>query len=114
VIIREEYRIIFVRFCWLPTQYLSIRDIIGRYRRDIDRIVRMLLTGVMAWEFRLFGPGDIWQIFPFTHDGLTEIREDGTIFYRSILLVPADESIGSPLGNGTSGEGNGYDPGDDP
>jgi hypothetical protein len=52
----------------------------------------MPLTGVMAWEFRLFGPGDIWQIFPFMHDGLTEIREDGTIFYRSILLVPADES----------------------
>lgn len=60
MIICEGSRIIFVRFRWSPTQYLSIRDIIGRYPRDIDRIVRMPLTGVMGREFWLFKLGKTW------------------------------------------------------
>lgn len=114
MIICEESRNVFVRFRWSPVQYLSARDIIVRYPRDIGRIVRMPLTGVMAWEFWLFEPGDIWQHFLFTHDGLVEIRKDGSIFYRPVLPVPAAESAGSPHGNGSSREEDGFGPGDDP
>jgi hypothetical protein len=114
MIICEESRNVFVRFRWSPTQYLSARDIIVRYPRAIGRIVRMPLTGVMAWEFWLFGPGDIWQFFLFTHDGLIEIREDGSIYYRPMLPVPAAGSAVNTPGNGVSGEGDEYCPGDDP
>jgi len=114
MIICEESRNVFVRFRWSPVLYLSARDIIVRYPRDIGRIVRMPLTGVMAWEFWLFGPGDIWQFFLFTHDGLIEIREDGSIYYRPMLPVPAAESAGSSSGNGPSREEDGCDPGEDP
>lgn len=114
MIICEESRNVFVRFRWSPVQYLSARDIIMRYPRDIGRIVRMPLTGVMAWEFWLFEPGDIWQYFLITHDGLLEIREDGSIYYRPMLPVPAAGSAGSAPGNGVSGEGDEVSPGDDP
>jgi len=114
MIICEESRNVFVRFRWSPVLYLSARDIIVRYPRDIGRIVRMPLTGVMAWEFWLFGPGDIWQFFLFTHNGLIEIREDGSIYYRPMLPVPAAESAESSPGNGPSREEDKYGPGDDP
>jgi hypothetical protein len=113
LIICEESRNVFVRFRWSPTLFLSARDIIVRYPRDIGRIVRMPVTCVMAWEFWLFGPGDTWQFFLFTHDGLVEIREDGSIFYRPMLPVPAAESAGSAPGNRVPGKGDEYSPGDD-
>jgi hypothetical protein len=113
MIICEEFRNVYVRFRWSPTQYLSARDVIGRYPRDVGRIVRMPLTGVMAWELWLFEPGDTWQFFLFTHDGLIEIREDGSIFYRPVLPVPAADSAGGSSGTGDYGEGDEYDPGDD-
>jgi hypothetical protein len=74
----------------------------------------MPLTGIMAWEFWLFEPADIWQFFLFTHDGLMEIREDGSIFYRPVLPVPAAESAGSSPGNRTSQERDGCDPDGNP
>jgi len=114
MIICEESRNVFVRFRWSATQYLSARDIMTRYPRDIGRIVRMPQTGIMAWEFWLFEPGDIWQFFLFTHDGLIEIREDGSIFYRPMLPVPAAGSAGSSPGNGVPGKEEKYSPGDDP
>lgn len=114
MIICEESRNVFVRFRWSPTLYISPRDVITRYPRDIGRIVRMPLNGVMAWEFWLFEPGNIWQFFLFTHDGLLEIREDGSIYYRPVLPVPAAESAGSSPGHGDSGEGDEFGQGDDP
>jgi len=114
IIICEESRNVFVRFRWSATQYLSARDVMTRYQRDVGRIIRMPLTGVMAWEFWLFEPGNIWQHFLFTHDGLMEIREDGSIFYRPVLPMPAAHSAGSTPGDRTSQEGDGYGPGDDP
>jgi len=110
MIICEESRDVFVRFRWSPTQYLSARDIMTRYPRDIGRIVRMPQTRVMAWEFWLLEPGDIWQFFLITHDGLIEIREDGSIYYRPVLPGPVAGSAGSPPGNGASREGEGCDP----
>jgi hypothetical protein len=114
MVICEEFRNVFVRFRWSATQYLSTRDVMVRYPRDVGRIIRMPLTGVTAWEFWLFEPGDIWQFFLFTHDGLIEIREDGTICYRPVLPVPAADSSGSSPSDRASGVGDGYGPGGDP
>ena len=114
MIICEESRNVFVRFRWSSTQYLSARDVMVRYPRDIGRIVRLPLTKVMAWELWLFGPGNIWQFFLVTHDGLLEIREDGSIYYRPVLPVPVAGSAGSPPGTGVSGEGDGGNPDGNP
>lgn len=111
MIICEDSRNVFVRFRWSGTQYLSARDAITRYPRDTGRIVRMPQTGVMAWEFWLFEPGNTWQFFLFTHNGLVEIQGDGTIYYRPMLPVPAADSVGSSPGNGASRGGNEYGPG---
>jgi hypothetical protein len=108
MIVCEEFRNVFVRFRWSATQYLSARDVMTRYPRDVGRIVRMPLTGVMAWEFWLFEPGNLWQFFLFTHNGLFEIRRDGSIFYRPVLPVPAADSAGSSPSDGDSGKGDGY------
>jgi hypothetical protein len=108
IIICEEFRNVFVRFRWSATQFLSARDILRRYPRDVGRIVRMPLTGVMAWEFWLFEPGNIWQFFLFTRDGLVEIRKDGSIYYRPMLPVPAAGSAGSSSGDRASGEEDEY------
>ena len=114
MIICEASRNVFVRFRWSATQYLSTRDVMTRYQRDVGRIIRMPLTGVMAWEFWLFEPGDIWQHFLLTHDGLIEIREDGSIYYRPMLPVPVAGNGGSSSGDRTSQEGDGYDPDGNP
>jgi len=114
MIICEKSRNVFVRFRWSSSQYLSARDVMVRYPRDVGRILRMPLTGVMAWEFWLFGPRNIWQFFLFTHDGLAEIQEDGSIFYQPVLPVPAADTIGSSPGSEASREKDEYGPGNNP
>lgn len=105
MIVCEEFRNVYVRLRWSGTLFLSSRDILARYHRDIGRILRLPLTGVMAWELWLREPQDVWQFFLITHDGLVEIREDGTIWYRPVLPEPvADEAGRSPDG-GDYGEG---------
>lgn len=114
MIICEDSRNVFVRFRWSATLYLSTRDVMTRYQRDVGRIIRMPLTNVMAWEFWLFEPGDIWQHFLLTRDGLIEIREDGSIYYRPMLPVPVAGNGGSSSGDRTSQERDGCDPDSNP
>ena len=114
IIVCEEFRNVYVRLRWSGTFYLSSRDVLTRYHRDIGRIVRLPLTKVMAWELWLREPQDLWQFFLITHDGLVEIRDDGTIYYRPLLPVPvAEEAPSSPDGGGY-GEGDGPFPDTDP
>jgi hypothetical protein len=111
IIICEESRNVYVRLRWSETQYLSSRDILIRYSRDIGRMVRLPLTKIMAWELWLREPQSLWQFFLITHNGLTEIRDDGTICYRPVLPVPvADEAKNSTPDGGEYGEGDNPSP----
>jgi len=114
LIICEEFRNVYVRLRWSGTPYLSSRDVLTRYSRDIGRMVRLPLTGAMAWELWLLEPQDLWQFFLITHDGLAEIRDDGTIYYRPVLPVPVADEAKSSADGGGSDEGNRSGPEMDP
>jgi hypothetical protein len=114
MIVCEEFRNVYVRLRWSGTPYLSSRDVLGRYTRDIGRMVRLPQTRVMAWELWLREPQDLWQYFLITQNGIVEIRDDGTIYYRPLLPLPvADEAKSSPDGGGYS-DGDGPSPDMDP
>jgi hypothetical protein len=104
LIICEEFRNVFVRFRWSGAQYISSREVLGQYRRDIARIARMPLTAAMAWEFWLREPRGKWQFFLVTHDSIVEIRQDGTILYRAVLPVPAADTAGEGESSGDDGD----------
>jgi len=114
MIVCEEFRNVYVRLRWSGTPYLSSRDVLGRYTRDIGRMVRLPQTRVMAWELWLREPQDLWQYFLITQNGIVEIRDDGTIYYRPLLPLPvADEAKSSQDGGGYS-DGDGPSPDMDP
>ena len=114
MIICEESRNVYVRLRWCETQYLSSRDVLIRYSRDIGRIVRLPLTKMMAWELWLREPQNLWQYFLITHDGLIEVRDDGTICYRPVLPRPVADEAEKSQGDGGDGEGDGSSPDSDP
>ena len=107
MIICEEFRNVYVRLRWSSTRYLCSRDILERYYRDIKRMGRLPLTRVMAWELWLREPQDLWQFFLLTHDGVVEIRDDGTIRYRPVLPVPVADEAWSSADDGGNGERDG-------
>lgn len=114
IIVCEEFRNVYVRLRWCDTVYLSARDILTRYSRDIGRMVRLPLTSVMAWELWLREPQDVWQFFLITHDGLAEIREDGTICYRPVLPMPVADEAGNSADSRANADEEWPSPGSDP
>jgi len=98
IIVCEEFRNVFIRFRWSGADYITSQEVIRQYQREIKRISRMPLTRVMAWEFWLRMSRGKWQFFLVMHDGIVEIREDGTIFYRPVQQVPAADTAGQEAG----------------
>jgi hypothetical protein len=94
LIICEEFRNVFVRFRRSAVQFVHPLEIFSQYRRDFNRIFRMPLTRVMAWEFWLRGPRGKWQFFLITRSGVVEIQADGTRMYRAELPVPVADTAG--------------------
>jgi hypothetical protein len=93
LIICEEFRNVFVRFRRSGVQFVHTLEVLGQYQRDITRISRMPLTAVMAREFWLRSPRGKWQFFLITHNGIVEIRADGTILYRAVLPIPVADTV---------------------
>jgi hypothetical protein len=68
--------------------------ILATYRRDIVRLCRVPLTGVVARELWVRSPKGSWRFFRIISDRIIEIREDGsfiegTEYLFSLLEAPA-------------------------
>ena len=83
-----EARIQFILFCTGLTVFVLVRrtrvhitspeDCAAEYWRDILRLRRVPLTGVVARELWLLNPWGTWQYFRILDDRVIEIRADGT------------------------------------
>jgi len=83
-----EARFQFILFCAGLTVFVLVRrtrvhitspeDCAAEYWRDILRLRRVPLTGVVARELWLLNPWGTWQYFRILDDRVIEIRADGT------------------------------------
>lgn len=83
-----EARFQFILFCTGLTVFVLVKrtrvritspeDCAAEYRRDILRLRRVPLTGVVARELWFLNPWGTWQYFRILDDRVIEIRADGT------------------------------------
>ena len=68
----------FIRVKRSTTHISDPKEILGMYRREILRIRKVSLTGVVARELWVRSPRGSWQFFRILSDRIVEIRRDGT------------------------------------
>jgi hypothetical protein len=111
IIVCEEFRNVFVRFRYSGAAYITSQEVLRQYHRDIGRISRMPQTTVTAWEFWLRMSRGRWQFFLVMHDGIVEVREDGSILYRPVLPVPVADTMKEEAGPAADEDRPGEEPG---
>jgi len=93
----------FIRVKRSITHISDPQEILAMYQREIIRLRKVSLTGVVARELWVRSPRGIWQFFRILVDRIVECRRDGTIIegVEHSLAVPEPEvkvilEVGSP------------------
>jgi len=104
LLLEAQFR--FILFCAGLTVFVLVKrtrvhitspeDCASEYRRDILRLRRVPLTGVVAREIWLLNPWGTWQYFRILDDRVIEIRADGTPLIQESVKVPAPASAPVP------------------
>ena len=86
---RREDHFNLILFTELLTTFIRVKrstihisdpnEILAMYRREIIRIRKVSLTGVVTRELWVRSPRGNWQFFRILADRIVEIRRDGTI-----------------------------------
>jgi len=97
LLLEAQFR--FILFCAGLTVFVLVKrtrvhitspeDCAAEYWRDILRLRRVPLTGVVAREIWLLNPWGTWQYFRILDDRVIEIRADGTPLMKESVKVPA-------------------------
>ena len=74
-----ELLTIFIRVKRSVTHISDPKEILAMYQREIIRLRKVSLTGVIARELWVRSPRGSWQFFRILADRIVEIRRDGTI-----------------------------------
>ncbi len=82
-----ELLTIFIRVKRSVTHISDPKEILAMYQREIIRLRKVSLTGVIARELWVRSPRGSWQFFRILADRIVEIRRDGTI------IIGVDHSL---------------------